>query len=109
MHDARCTKTRAIDSPRRCTAPVAVWGRASALLTPPSSGLLRPCGDQHGERVPIEPRADPDAHVGQTRVLQHPRELVVVEAEHPVAETIAHPLLIVPAQIEDEDPPAGFQ
>src|SRR5215211_8754824 len=52
------------------------------------SRLLRPCGDQHGERVAIEPRADPDAHIGETSVSQHPRELVVLEAEHAVAEAI---------------------
>src|SRR2546426_6089182 len=62
--------------------------------------------DEHRERIAGAACADADLHLRQTSRHQHSPQLVVVEAQHAIAQLRAYPVLRLSAQIEHEDPAA---
>src|SRR5262245_37596214 len=74
---------------RRANSSVSVWLMSSDFFLfsrPRGHGGFRAGGDEHGERIAGFARADADFHVSQSRRLQHPLQLAVVEPQGAIAE-----------------------
>src|SRR6185437_3893175 len=69
------------------------------------TGFLVSTGNEHGEWVARAARADRYLDVGQSGLRHQGLELLVAEAERLVAEPLAHPALVMRAQIQDDHAP----
>ena len=66
-------------------------------------------GNEHGERVALEPRADAELDVIEASLAQQSFEFGVGEAKPAIAETRLHPLLVMLAQIEQQKASAWLE
>ena len=98
-----CLRHRRSERTRAVT--VSAWWRLSLPFR--RSGFFAPAAISTVNGSPSSRAPTRTCTSRETGLLEQPRELLVLEAAHAVAEPVVHPRLVVAAQVEHQHAPAG--